>query len=181
MLGDIGHGSDSSVFTAADLDYRTTDFHNGLVRYGLIKTAGAGDGFRVLKVKMAYYAVQNVVSVFNDALELIPDYPCEVQCEKAVAVFGHRDVASGQQVCVFWDKSAVPSNDNNTVNATLTIANGSFKQPIWVDTLTGGVYEIPPGKMILQDGKVVFQDVPVYDVPTFITDRSLLAMMPTSH
>ena len=82
---------------------------------------------------------------------------------------------------MFWDKSAVPSNDNDTVTATLTIANGSFQQPVWVDTLTGGIYEIPPEKMLLQDGKVVFQDVPVYDAPTFITDRSLLTMVPASH
>jgi len=178
MLGDIGHGSDSSVFTAADLDYRTTDFHNGLVRYGLIKTAGAADGFRVLKVKMAYYAVQNVVSVFNDSLELIPGYACEVQSAKPMAVFGHRDVASGQQVCVFWDKSSVPSNANDTTSTTLTITQGSFKDPVWVDTLTGGVYEIPRERMTAEGDKVVFRDVPVYDAPTFITDKSLLTIAP---
>ncbi|MBU4459517.1 MAG: beta-galactosidase, partial [Verrucomicrobia bacterium] len=121
MLGDIGHGSDSSVFSAADLDYRTTSFHNGLVRYGLIKTAGAAEGYRVLKVKTAYYAVQNVVSVFNDSLEWTPDFVCEVQCAKPLAVFGHRDIASGRPVCVFWDKSGAPSNSNTTVAATLTI------------------------------------------------------------
>lgn len=181
MLGDIGHGSDSTVFTAADLDYRTTSFHNGLVRYGLIKTAGAAEGFRVLKVKIAYYAVQNVVSVFNDALEWIPDYPCEVQCEKAVAVFGHKDVASAQQVCVFWDKSSVPSNENTAVRATLTIAQGQFKDPVWVDTITGGVYEIPKERVLVEGDKVTFKDVAVYDAPTFITDRSLLAIVPANH
>lgn len=181
MLGDIGHGSDSSVFTAADLDYRTTAFHNGLVRYGLIKTAGAAEGYRVLKVKMAYYAVQNVVSVFNDALERIPDYPCEVQCSRAVAVFGHKDVKSSQQVCVFWDKSDVPSDCNDTVNATLTIRGGSFREPVWVDTITGGVYAIPEEKIIVEAGKVIFKDIPVYDAPTFIADRSLLTIVPSNH
>jgi hypothetical protein len=181
MLGDIGHGSDSSVFTAADLDYRTTAFHNGLVRYGLIKTAGAAQGHRVLKVKMAYYAVQNVVSVFNDALELIPDYPCEVQCSQAVAVFGHQDVKSGRQVCVFWDKSDVPSDRNETASATLTIRGGSFREPVWVDTITGGVYAIPEERTTVEAGKVVFNDIPVYDAPAFITDKSLLTIVPSIH
>jgi len=181
MLGDLGNGADSEVFTAADLDYRTTSFHNGLVRYGLLKTAGAAECFKVLKVKTAYYAVQNVVSVFNDDLELIPDYPCEVQCSKPLAVYGHRNVKDGQQVCVFWDKSAVPSNQNDTVSATLTIAGGAFENPVWVDTITGGIYEIPKAKMTVEGGKVTFKDIPVYDAPAFITDRKILSVMPVSH
>lgn len=178
MLGDIGHDVDSTVFTAADLDYRTTAFHNGLVRYGLLKTAGAAEGFKVLKVKTAYYAVQNIVSVFNDTLELIPDYQCEVQCAKAVAVFGHKDVKSGQQVCVFWDKSGVPSNTNNTTTATLTIKGGVFAEPVWVDVITGDIYEIAKEKMVAEAGNVIFKDIPVYDAPAFITDRSLLTFVP---
>lgn len=174
MLGDIGHGADSSVFTAADLDYRTTSFHNGLVRYGLIKTTGAAEGFKVLKVKTSFYAVQNVVSVFNDALELIPNYPCEVQCAKPLAAYGHKDLKSGQQVCVYWDKSVVPSDRNDTVSATLTIKGATFADPVWVDTITGGIYEIPKGKVTTDGDKVTFTDLPAYDAPVFITDRSLV-------
>jgi hypothetical protein len=174
MLGDIGHGADSSVFTAADLDYRTTSFHNGLVRYGLIKTAGAAEGFKVLKVKMAYYAVQNVVSVFNDALERIPDYPCEVRCAKPLEVFGHKDVASGLQVCVFWDKSGIPSDSNDTLSATLAIKGAAFNDPVWVDTITGGIYEIAKDQMAVEGDRLTFKDIPVYDAPAFIADRSLV-------
>jgi hypothetical protein len=108
----------------------------------------------VLKVKPAYYAVQNVVSVFNDSLKWIPEYPCVVECSKPVAVFGHRDVNSGQQVCVFWDKSDVPSDQNETVGATLEISGGSFPDPVWADTITGGVHAIPETKMQIQVGKI---------------------------
>jgi hypothetical protein len=181
MLGDIGHGVVSSVFTAADLDYRTTSFHNGLVRYGLIKTTGAAEGFKVLKVKTAYYAVQNLVSVFNDDLQLIPDYACEVTCDKAVEVYGHQDIKSKKQVCVFWDKSDIPSDFHRTVNATLKIKGGSFKDPVWVDTITGGVYEIPAEKVSVTDGVTTFEDIPVYDAATFITDKSLLSITPANH
>lgn len=174
MLGDIGHDVDSTVFTAADLDYRTTSFHNGLVRYGLIKTAGATEGFRVLKVKMAYYAVQNVVSVFNDAVALIPDYPCEVACAKPTAVFGHQVRKTRQQMVVFWDKSNVPGNANDTAPATLKIEGGHFQHPVWVDVITGNVYEIPAEQMTGEAGTVTFEAIPVYDAPAFITDRDAL-------
>jgi hypothetical protein len=174
MLGDIGHDVDSTVFTAADLDYRTTSFHNGLVRYGLIKTTGATEGFRVLKVKMAYYAVQNVVSIFNDAVELIPDYPCEVTCAKPTAAFGHKVKSNGQHIVVFWDKSNVPGNSNDTVPATLKIKGGSFKNPVWVDVITGNVYKIPSDKVSIETQTVTFKDIPVYDAPAFITDKDAI-------
>jgi len=174
MLGDIGHDVDSTVFTAADIDYRTTAFHNGLVRYGLIKTAGAVEGFRVLKVKMAYYAVQNVVSVFNDAVGLVPDFRCEAACTNALAVYGYKIKKNGQHMVVFWDKSKVPGNVNDTAPATLRIKGGIFRNPVWVDTLTGNVYEIPAAKVVVDGDVVSFKDIPSYDAPAFITDRDTL-------
>jgi hypothetical protein len=175
MLGDLGHDVDSAVFTAADLDYRTTAFHNGLVRYGLLKTAGAAEGFKVLKVKMAYYAVQNVVSVFNDAVVLIPDYPCEVTCAKAVAVFGHRVKQNGQQIVVFWDKSGTPQNTNEIAPADFRIKGGRFENPVWVDVLTGNVYQVPAEKIVVEGDAVIFKEIPVYDAPAFITDQNVLS------
>ena len=121
---------------------------------------------------MAYYAVQNVVSVFNDAVELIPDYPCEVICAKSTAIFRHKVKKNGQQILVFWDKSKVPANSNDTVPATIKIKGGSFKNPVWVDIITGNVYEIPAEKVNVEDGTVTFKEIPVYDAPAFITDRN---------
>jgi len=175
MLGDIGHDVDSTVFTAADLDYRTTPFHNGLVRYGLIKTAGAAENFRVLKIKMAYYAVQNVVSVFNDAVELIPDFVCAVTCVKPTAVYGHRFKGNGKSIVVFWDRSNVPGNVNDTVPATVKIKDARFAQPVWVDVISGNVYEIPDGNISVEADTMTFTNIPVYDAPVFIADRDMIS------
>lgn len=178
MLGDAARGLESEVFTAADLDYRTTSFHNGLVRYGLIKMSGAADGFRVLKVKTAYYAVQNVVSVFNDALAPLPDFDGRVQCAKPAAVYGFKDAATGLPVCAFWDKSAIPSDRNTTLTATLTLGGPAFTDPVWVDTITGGVYEIPREMMRVEGKRMTFTGLPLYDAPAFITDKRLLSFAP---
>jgi hypothetical protein len=67
------------------------------------------------------------------------------------------------------------------VNATLKIKGGSFKDPVWVDTITGGVYEIPAEKVSVTDGVTTFEDIPVYDAATFITDKSLLSITPANH
>ena len=173
MLGDLGHDVESLVFTIADLDYNRWDGYRlgDMDRYGLVKT---DKQYRVLKVKMAYYAVQNVVAVFDDTLDRIPDYPCEVQCAKTMACYAYQKKESGQQVLVFWDKSAVPSDQNQTVPATFTIAKVSFTEPVWVDLLTGGIYEMPAERIMREGQKVTLKDVPVYDAPAFICDKSLL-------
>ena len=164
MLGDLGHDVESLVFSIADLDYNRWDGYRlgDMDRYGLVKT---DKQYRLLKVKMAYYAVQNVVAVFDDTLERVPDYPCEVQCPKATACYAYKNKQSGQQVLVFWDKSGVPSDRNDTVAATFTIAKGAFTEPVWVDLITGGIHAIPAEKIVRDGEKVIFKDIPVYDAP----------------
>ena len=173
MLGDLGHDVESLVFSIADLDYNRWDGYRlgDMDRYGLVKT---DKQYRLLKVKIAYYAVQNVAAVFDDTLERMPDYPCEVQCAKATAFHAYKNKSSGQHVLVFWDKSAVPSNQNDAVPATFTIAKGSFTEPVWVDLITGGIHAIPAEKIARDGEKLVFKDIPVYDAPTLIADKSLL-------
>ena len=173
MLGDLGHDVESLVFSIADLDYNRWDGYRlgDMDRYGLVKT---DKQYRLLKVKMAYYAVQNVVAVFDDTLTRLADYPCEIECANATACYAFKNRQSGQQVLVFWDKSAVPSDRNDTLAATFTIAKGAFTEPVWVDLITGGIFEIPQEKISVAGDKVVFQEIPVYDAPTLIVDKSLI-------
>jgi len=171
MLGDLGHDVESLVFTIADLDYNRWDGYRlgDMDRYGLVKT---DKQYRLLKVKMAYYAVQNVVAVFDDTWQRIPDYPCEVQCSKPLAFYAYKKKLTGQHLLAFWDKSNVPSDRNDTVPATFTIANTSFTEPVWVDVITGGIYVIPENKIVQHGNKLVFKDIPAYDAPTFITEKA---------
>ena len=173
MLGDLGHDVESLVFSIADLDYNRWDGYRpgDMDRYGLVKT---DKQYRLLKVKTAYYAVQNVVAVFDATLERLADDACAIQCAKETACYAYRHKPGGGPLLVFWVKSAVPSNGNATVRATLTLAQGSFREPVWVDVITGGIFELPPEKVSVEGERVTFKDIPVYDAPSFITDKSLL-------
>jgi hypothetical protein len=173
MLGDLGHDVESLVFTMADMDYNRWDGDQlgDMDRYGLVKT---DKQYRLLKVKIAYYAVQNVVAVFDNTLARVPDYPCEIQCANATACYAYKHKQSGQTLLVFWDKSNVPSNTNSTVAATFTIAKGAFTEPVWVDLITGGIHAIPSEKFVAEGEKVTFKDIPVYDAPAFIAEKSLV-------
>jgi len=173
MLGDLGHDVPSLVFCIADLDYNRQDGDRlgDMDRYGLIKT---DKQYRVLKVKMAYYAVQNVVSVFDDTLERIPDPPCEIQCGADVACFAYRKKATGQPLLTLWTRHDVPSDDNTTVKATVTLRQARFQEPVWVDMITGGIHEIPPSMVAIDADAVTFKDIPLYDAPVVIADRALM-------
>ncbi|MDO5552573.1 MAG: beta-galactosidase [Planctomycetia bacterium] len=174
MLGDLGHDADSGIFTIADYQYRTTPWINGLARYGLIKADTADRGFKILKVKTAWYTVQNIVSVFNDDLQRDTAFNCQVACEKSLAVFGFHFTESQSPLFVFWNKSDIPQNDNATLPATFTVKNESFKDPVWVDTITGNVYKIPDNAVSSDGNDTTFINVPVYDAPAFITGRDNL-------
>ena len=66
MLGDLGHDVESSVFTICDFNHRGREINlKGLLRINWNK--------EVIAVKRAYYAVQNVVSIFDDTLERVKD------------------------------------------------------------------------------------------------------------
>jgi hypothetical protein len=173
MLGDLGHDVESLVFCIADLDYNRWDGYRlgDMDRYGLVKT---DKQYRLLKVKMAYYAVQNVVAIFDDTLERVPDSPCEIQCEVPTAFYVYRSKDVGQQVLVFWDKSGVPSDRNETVAATLSVGKGAFTEPVWVDLITGGIHEIPADRVAHDGDRLVFKNIPVYDAPALIADKGLL-------
>lgn len=178
MLGDLGHGVESLVFSIADLDYNRWEGYQlgDMDRYGLVKT---DKQYRLLKVKPAYYAVQNVVAVFDDTLERMANAPFDIQCAKETACYAFQHKASGRPVIVFWDRADVPSDRNDTTAATLTLTKSELTEPVWVDTITGGLFAIPKEKISIEDGKVIFKDIPVYDAPAFITDRSILGVPAT--
>ena len=60
MVGDLGHGVESSIFTICDFNHRGREIN----RKGLLR---ADEDHRVIGVKRAYYAVQNLASVFGGA------------------------------------------------------------------------------------------------------------------
>ena len=172
MLCDIGHGVESSVFTISDLGYHK-DF---ISRYGLLKTNPDNS---IIKVKTAYYTVQNVVTVFNGALERAPDDALAIAgTGKELTWFAFRDKKSGLDVVTLWDGTEIPSNASEIETVQVTIKGGRLKEPVWVDLVTGNIYAIGPEQMAVEGETVVFKDVPVYDGPGVLTDRSLLDFVP---
>ena len=172
MLCDIGYGIDSSVFTISDVSY-SKDF---ISRYGLLKTNPDNS---VIKVKTAYYAVQNVVTVFNGALVRVPDYDMAVTgTEKTLSAFAFRDKKTGLDVIALWNGAEIPGNGSDLETVQIAVKGGHFKEPVWVDLITGCVYAIAREQMSVANGTVTLTDIPVYDGPAAIIDKSLVSYEP---
>lgn len=171
MLGDLARDIRSSVFTISDLSYHK-DF---ISRYGLLKTDSNN---AIIKVKTAYYVTQNVVSVFNDALERVPNAAVTVGCEKKLTTHAFRDKATGMSLITLWDGTGIPSSECTTFKAQLTVRSAKFKEPVWLDLITGNIYEIPAKQVVTDGDATVFKDVFAYDGPTVITDKGLLEFEP---
>ena len=214
MLGDLGHDVPSSVYTICDFRHEGKGVDRGMNNKGLIR---ANEDKEVIGIKRSYYAVQNVVSVFDDTL-------ARVKGSKHRAGFGTDDGSlstyhyvknDGSNLFVFWthgrdfsyltkeDKAKLAKDDEKArpADGTLTRAGRSimkferpgdsfetrpaafsltgehmkaFKEPVWVDLLTGRVYEFPKECQAVGKTVITFFNVPVYDSPCVLTEKSAI-------
>ena len=69
----------------------------------------------------------------------------------------------------------VKCNDRLEVTKVKPAYKANLKEPVWIDLVTGAIYRIPERMVItLKSGTNFFEDVPYYDAPVVITERSLV-------
>ena len=170
MLGDLGHDVETSVFTICDFNHKGREIN----RKGLLR---ANENREVIAVKRAYYAVQNVAGLFDDAWTRV-----------ASSGFGTPDASistyeyvrkSGERMYVFWAHGTDmryerPGDSFATRPAAFSCTGGALAEPVWVDMLTGRVYAFPKRDEKVHSCGVTFVNVPVYDSPCLLTERSSL-------
>ena len=187
MLGDLGHDVESSVFTICDFNHKGREINlKGLLR--------ANENKEVIAVKRAYYAVQNVAAVFDDTLSRVRDSSFGTK-DMTLSFYEYRK-EDGRPVFAFWthaeevgkiDKStgvlgegeyAVrynrPGDSFTTRPAVFKYVGRPLNDPVWVDLLTGRIYEFPRSRQLVHSGGVTFVNVPVYDSPCVLTERGVV-------
>ncbi len=167
MLGDLGHDVESAVFTVCDFNHVGREIN----RKGLLH---ATPDKKVDKIKLAYYAVQNAVAVFDDSLERIKSPVASVIYGKSTACFAYRGKVTGQALLVLWDDSATPGDSFVTEPAQVTVKGVVFKEPVWTDLVSGQIYEIPSDRIVNAGEFTIFRDVPLYDGPVLIVEKALV-------
>ena len=103
MLADLGHGCRSSVYSLCDLQYHGPySPYEYLNRKGLLR---ANAKYQVYQIKKAYYAVQNVASLFDDSLVLAREPKAHTH-DRCLSLYEF--VKNGTlPLFVFWDHGLV--------------------------------------------------------------------------
>ena len=167
MLGDLGHDVESSVFTICDFNHTGREIN----RKGLLH---ATPDKRVDKIKLAYYAVQNVTAIFDNTLARVTGDVATVACGGKADCFVYENPATKRQLVAFWDGGGTPSNSFATASATITVTACSIKEPVWVDLVSGAIYAFPAERVTREGGAAVFKDVPIYDAPALLAEKALV-------
>ena len=197
MLGDLGHDVVSGVF-------QIVDFYNpkrkavdgvfntkGLLRTDLDK--------KVVGIKRAYYAVQNLASVFDDRWTRVKDSKFSTT-DSGVATYEYVK-GTGEKLYLFWRFTSTvpqpiesgdslhgdalkpqpvrPGDSFETAPAVFLVKDGTFlKDPVWVDVFSGKVFEFSKREVAPSRDATRYMNVPVYDSPCFLTERSALDLTP---
>ncbi len=186
MLGNLGHDIECSIFGLIEMAY-TNGPINQLNYKGIIKSDSTK---KVIRPKIAYYAIQNVASIFDNSLVRIQEmrrtYNKNMKAtdtntinyskgtDRSLSVFGYRHKNSKKQLFTIWMDESIPKNVNDIKTLDFTFSNGNIDQPVYVDIITGGVYEIPSSQWSKKEDQLIFKGIPVYDGPVLIADKSLI-------
>jgi len=184
MLGNLGHDIECSVFGIIDMAYNNGPISR-LNLKGIIKSDSSK---KVIRPKVAYYAIQNVTSIFDNSLERIKNLQFTHNIEgatagenkyaystdRSLAVYGYQHTISKEKIYTVWMDENIPTESNQTKLQTFSISNAEFMSPVLVDILTGNVYEIPANKISKKANVTILKDIPVYDAPIVIADRNLI-------
>jgi len=189
MLGNLGNDVECSIFGIIEIAYTSGPIKKMNYK-GIIKS---DETKKVLGPKMAYYAIQNLTSVFDSSLLRVNDLKhtfnidragkgenrYSISTDRGVSVYGYQHKITKKQVYTIWMNDIIPMNFNEFKTLTFIFSNANFENPVFVDLLTGKVYEIPSNQWSKKENVYTFRNIPIYDSPVLIADRSLIKIMKT--
>lgn len=186
MLENLGNDIECSVFSIIEMQYTGNGPINRKNTKGIIESNADK---KAVRPKIAYYAVQHVTSIFDCTLERIKSVEhthniasagsyskYSLSTDRSVSVYGYRHKETQKQLFTIWMDEAIPRDDNKIKIVEFTIANGNFDTPVFVDIITGGVYEIPTEQWSKQRDTYLFKKIPIYDSPVLLADKSLIPL-----
>ena len=176
MLGDFIHGVPSSVFTICDY------YHpgRGIGSYGLLR---ADSACNVVAVKKAFFAVRNVVTVFDSSVARVPRRVSSPERTLWLYEYARR----GHPLFVFWTCGAYrktakgwemnyqkPSDDCATHPVVIDHPGAPMREPVLLDLLSGEVCAVPRACVLTRAGGTTYACIPAYDSPCVLTERAAL-------
>ena len=169
-LAHTGRGYKFSLFSISEFVYDDAQ-RKGLNSKGILKIDKSD--FSIEYAKPAYFAYQNLCSVFGQKLNLLDDLKYKAISDSSISVFawtGNKD----RPIVAYWNDNHIPSDNDDLIEFQLELEGLSFQKPVLVNVLNGEVKTIPKKSMKEEMNKVVFDKIPVYDSPMLIVEKELI-------
>ncbi|HUT95660.1 MAG TPA: hypothetical protein VMY37_39755 [Thermoguttaceae bacterium] len=163
MLGDRVRGIPPSVFAIVDIRYP-----NVLLSMGLLR---ANDQKEVLYKKPAYYAVQHLMSILDGTAHPMKQVEFKAAANPDLQVAGFTK-GGGSLVFVWKAPPGIPSDDLAWTPIELTLETVASSDPVYVELMSGNVYELDAGRWRTSAQGTVFTELPVRDSPILIAERA---------
>ncbi|RYC70990.1 GH39 family glycosyl hydrolase [Spirosoma sordidisoli] len=167
MLGDHGRGIATNLFTISDIHYAAGDHMVGVNTKGLLQT---NPDKTIKRPKLSYKAAQHVFSLFDDQIELLSDVKPAIS-QETVNGFAYRNKRNRGTLVTLWSKEARPAEAYVPKPTTVTV-KGQFRSPVFVDLITGKIYEIPANQRRQSGKEWTFSEMPIPDYPVLIAEKS---------
>lgn len=162
MINHWAEGIRYSVFTLVDLQYPDMLQSFGLLRTNLLK--------QVVYKRPSYYAVQHVINLLDNSVTPTGRYEYTANTLRKISVVG---LKKGNVFGVMlWYSDRIPSDALRWELTDITIKNVTLKNPVFVELVTGNVYEIPTYSRRTIGMDMKFFDLPLWDSPVMIAERS---------
>ncbi|MEJ7767057.1 MAG: hypothetical protein WKF89_04555 [Chitinophagaceae bacterium] len=174
MFGDMGNDFEvTNVFSMSDMYYSSGDHMAGYNAKGLLKSKPDKS---IDKPKMAYYAFQYAASVFSEKIRRIKS--AVFSHVPDLSVFAYQKNNSNKSMVTLWMSRKGPVDDTSeNRNINITVKNISIDTPVYVDLISGKVYEIPRSNYKRNAGNgYVFSGIPVPDYPILIAGKSSIVL-----
>lgn len=183
MLENLGSDIQCSVFSIVEMQYTGNGPITRKNSKGLLESMPDNT---VVRPKLAYFAVRNVVSVFDDTLRRLKGvtYTHNIEgaasneywfnSDRSISVFGYENKETSKRVYTIWKDDEIPGEEEKPTVQDFAFSDSCFEHPVIVDIITGNVYDIPAGQW-RREGRVDrFENLPVYDAPILIADSGIL-------
>ena len=80
----------------------------------------------------------------------------------------------GQPLRIYWFCEARPDSKLEFDRVDLEIP-GRLNRPVWVDMITGRIFEIAEDRIERREDGVMLKDIPMWDSPVLIASRTAVA------
>ena len=188
LLGDLGRDIPSSYFAICDMAYlvpkgqrRDSDFRQDRSELEiLINSKGLLEVFpdrTIHHAKLSYYAVQHITALFDSTVQRVADFQATLsggtQGREVLPCLDTSRLTAGQLVTL-WRSSDRPGARPEFESLELTMAKGTFEDPVWVDLVSGDVYDIDDSLWKTEGHGCTFQRLPVYDAVIVLAERATI-------